>query len=106
MAVKKKTGVARRPKVNVRFHYASAFGAEMETILGSRKMDQSSIAKRLRVGVSYFNQMMVGKTAITPKRVAQIAETLGLGKFDAARLQRAAALDRGYDFSLLIGAID
>lgn len=84
------SGVAEPPR----------FAAAMADVLEDHGLSQVALAATLGTSASYVSAVMKGKKTLSPQRIDEISDTIGLNAAERVRLHRTAAQDRGFRLDL------
>lgn len=73
------------------------FGEKLREVLIGAGQTQCSLARQLKMSRAYVGQITHGERLPAPKCIRSICETLELPDETKIALNRAAAIDRGYE---------
>ena len=81
-------------------HVSNRFGATLVAVLEARSMTQAALAAEIDTSRAYVSMLARGTRSVSPERIDQISDRIGLSMTERTRLHRSAAEDRGFRLDL------
>jgi len=76
------------------------FGKSLSKILNCYSSNQSSLARDMGVSRAYVSSICNGTKSVSPNKIDEISNFLGMTEEEQIKLHRAAAKDQGFKLDL------